>query len=78
MAKPDPTGHLASSSLDAPISQAWADYRMLAVTAYVAAAVTAAFSGQLPGEDVTRAGLDRGAQAVQDLDLFVELRRRLG
>jgi thiamine kinase-like enzyme len=59
-------------------SQSWDDYRMLAVTAYIAAAVTAAFSGRLQAEEVTRAGLDRSAQAVQDLDSFVELRRRLG
>lgn len=60
------------------VAAAWNDYRMLAVTAYIAAAVTAAFSGRLQGEDVTRAGLDRGAQAVQDLDSFAELRRRIG
>jgi hypothetical protein len=60
-----------------PSSQAWDDYRMLAVTAYTAAAVTAAFSGRLQGDDVTRAGLDRGAQAVTDLESFAELRRRI-
>ena len=57
---------------------AWDDYRMLAVTAFVAAAVTAAFGVRLQGEAVTRTGLDRAAQAVQDLDSFAELRRRIG
>lgn len=57
--------------------RAWDDYRMLAVTGYTAAAVTSAFSERLQGEAVTRAGLDRAAQAVSDLDSFAELRKRL-
>lgn len=57
--------------------RSWDDYRMLVVTGYTAAAVTAAFSERLQGEAVTRAGLDRAAQAVSDLDSFAELRKRL-
>lgn len=58
-------------------SDAWDDYRMLAVTGFMAAAVTAAFSGRLQSEAVTRAGLDHTSQAVADLDSFAELRRRI-
>jgi thiamine kinase-like enzyme len=67
----------ANSGPRIPRSEAWDDYRLLAVTAYTAAAVTAAFSGRLQGEAATRAGLDRAAQAVQDLDSFALLRNRL-
>ncbi|WP_137146828.1 phosphotransferase [Mycolicibacterium sp. CR10] len=67
----------ASAGPRLSFARAWDDFRMLAVTGYTAAAVTAAFSGRLQGEEVTRAGLNRAAQAVQDLDSFAELRRRL-
>ncbi|WP_374157446.1 phosphotransferase [Mycobacterium sp. G7A2] len=55
----------------------WADYRMLAVTAFIAAGVTAAFGARLQGEAVTRTGLDRAVCAVQDLGSFNELWRRV-
>ena len=57
---------------------AWDDFRMLAVTAFVAAGVTAAFGARLQGEAVTRTGLDRAVRAVQDLGSFTELWRRIG
>ena len=56
----------------------WADYRMLAVTAFIAAGVTSAFGARLQGEAVTRTGLDRAVRAVQDLGSFTELWRRVG
>lgn len=57
--------------------QMWDAYRLQALTAYVAAGVTASFSGRLQGETATRAGLTRAVAAVTDLDSFAELRRRL-
>ena len=56
----------------------WADYRMLAVTAFIAAGVTSALGARLQGEAVTRTGLDRAVRAVQDLGSFTELWRRVG
>jgi aminoglycoside phosphotransferase (APT) family kinase protein len=57
--------------------QAWDSYRMFAITAYIAAGVTAAFGRRLQGEAIARAGLDRAVQALRDLGSFDELRRRL-
>ena len=51
---------------------------MLAVTAFIAAGVTAAFGARLQGEAVTRTGLERAVRAVQDLGSFTELWRRIG
>ena len=67
----------ANSGPRLAFSDAWNDYRMLAITGYLAAAVTAAFAGRLQPETVTRAGLDNTSQAVADLDSFAELRKRL-
>ena len=58
-------------------AEAWDAYRLLAFTAYVAAGVTSVFGRQLQSEESTRAGLDRAAQAMCDLDSLERLRNRL-
>ncbi len=56
---------------------AWFGYRVLMVTAYVAAAVTAMFGARLQAAANAEEGLNRACAAVADLDSFAALRERM-
>jgi hypothetical protein len=63
----------ALSAGDGPVigwDDAWHAYRVLAVTGYIAAAVTSLFGDRLQNADNVRTGLLRAATAVVDLDSF--------
>lgn len=68
----------------APIGQsildpddAWFAYRVLTITGYVAAAVTALFRDRLQAAANAEQGLLRATAAVQDLDAFAALREQI-
>ncbi len=56
---------------------AWFAYRVLAVTGYVAAAVTAMFRDRLQAAANAEEGLRRAVAAVEDLDSFAALRQQI-
>lgn len=63
----------ALSAGDGPVigwDDAWRAYRVLAVTGYIAAAVTSLFGDRLQNVDNVRTGLQRSAAALVDLDSF--------
>jgi hypothetical protein len=56
----------------------WLRYRATASRAYVAAMVTATFGARLQAGDIPRVGLQRAAQAMDELDTFAALRELIG
>jgi len=56
---------------------AWSAYRVLVITGYVAAAVTAMFRDRLQAAANAAEGLRRAVAAVEDLDSFAALRQRI-
>jgi aminoglycoside phosphotransferase (APT) family kinase protein len=52
----------------------WLRYRATASRAYVAAMVTATFGARLQAGDIPRVGLQRAAQAMDELDTFAAVR----
>ena len=63
----------ALSAGDGPVigwDDAWRAYRVLAVTGYIAAAVTSLFGDRLQNVDNVRTGMLRAAAALVDLDSF--------
>lgn len=69
--------YVGALGCDITENAAWNQYRMLVVTGYVAAAVTAAFAARLQSDDTTRAALSRAVSAVREHDSFDRLRHHL-